>query len=82
MIERWPIFLLGRNPQKQYGLVSWLSQPSCITPSSYFLEKGVKSHISLDVAIAHDLRLTVAESTWDIPYLNRKISLFHYQILL
>ena len=28
------------------------------------------------------LVLSGAESAWDIPYLNRKISLFHYQILL
>ena len=82
MIERWPIFLLGRNPQKQYGLVSWLESAQLYNTVIIFLEKGVKSHFSLDVAMAHDLRLTVAESTLDMPYINRKISLFHYQILL
>ena len=55
MIERWPIFLLGRNPQKQYGLVSWLESAQLYNTVIIFLEKGVKSHFSLDVAMAHDL---------------------------
>ena len=55
MIERWPIFLLGRNPQKQYGLVSWLESAQLYNTVIIFLEKGVKSHLDLDVAMAHDL---------------------------
>ena len=61
MIERWPIFLLGRNPQKQYGLVSWLESAQLYNTVIIFLEKGVKSHLRLDVAMAHDLRLTAAD---------------------
>ena len=56
MIERWPIFLLGRNPQKQYGLVSWLESAQLYNT---IIIKGVKNHFSLDVAKAHDLLVLV-----------------------
>ena len=51
-----------------------------INSTIWFVSNFFTWHLIWKILLVPNCYLSVAESTWDIPYLNRKIFLFCYQI--